>query len=123
MILSILIGFASGIISGMGIGGGAILIPALILFSGASQQVAQGINLLYFLPTAAVALIVHIRHKNVALKPTLLIGISGILGAVGGALLAACLSGDFLRRAFGIFLLLIGISEIIKGFRLRRSKS
>ncbi len=117
--INILTGFLSGIISGMGIGGGAILIPALILFQGVSQQVAQGINLVYFLPTAIVSLFVHIRNKNVEFKTALIIGLSGILGAVGGALIATVLSGEKLRQLFGVFLFLIGIYEIWKGIKIK----
>ena len=123
MIANIIIGFCSGIISGMGIGGGAILIPALILLQNLEQQVAQGINLLYFLPTAIVSLIVHLRKKHVEIKTALIIGGSGVLGAIGGSLLAVRLSGDFLGRIFGFFLLLIGVWEVIKGFRLRKKQT
>lgn len=119
---NIIIGFCSGIISGMGIGGGAILIPALILLQNIEQQTAQGINLLYFLPTAIVSLIVHIKNKNVLLKTALILGISGVLGAVGGSLLAVKLSGGLLRKLFGGFLLLIGVYEVYKGIRLRKEK-
>ena len=55
------IGFFSGIISGMGIGGGTILIPALLFLTEVNQQQAQGVNLIYFIPTAVVALIAHRR--------------------------------------------------------------
>ena len=64
MILAV-IGFISGIISGMGIGGGAILIPALVMLTDLSQQSIQGINLIYFIPTAIAALISHIKDGNV----------------------------------------------------------
>ncbi len=113
----ILIGFCSGIISGMGIGGGAILIPALVFFEHTAQQTAQGINLVYFLPTAVASLIIHIRNKNVDLKTAAVIGGSGVIGAAGGAWLAMGLSNDLLRRLFGWFLILIGIYEIVKGIR------
>ena len=119
---NIIVGFFSGIISGMGIGGGAILIPALILLQNVSQQVAQGINLLYFLPTAAVSLIVHIKNKNVVLKTALILGISGVLGAILGSILAVKMPSDILRRFFGIFLFLIGIYEVYKGIQLRKTK-
>lgn len=113
----VLIGFCSGIISGMGIGGGAILIPALVFFDQVAQQTAQGINLVYFLPTAVASLIIHIRNKNVDLKTAAVIGGSGILGAAAGAWLAMGLSNDTLRKMFGWFLMLIGLYEIIKGIR------
>lgn len=115
--LTVIIGFFSGIISGMGIGGGAILIPALIMFEGINQQMAQGINLTYFIPTAIISLIVHIKNKNVEFKTAAIIGGSGILGAALGAFLATALNGDLLRKIFGISLLLVGLYEIYRGFR------
>ena len=117
--LNILIGFASGIISGMGIGGGAILIPALIFLTWIEQKIAQGINLLYFLPTAVFALIVHIKNKNVCIKDALIIGITGIIGALGGSFIAMQMDNSLLRQMFGIFLAFIGIRELLKGIRGR----
>ena len=119
IILNVIIGFLSGIISGMGIGGGAILIPALILISGIEQKLAQGINLLYFIPTAIFALIIHIKNKTVDIKSALIIGISGVVGAVFGTLLALTLESGFLRKGFGVFLCFIGIREIIKGIKAK----
>lgn len=117
--MSIIIGFLSGIISGMGIGGGAILIPALILTSGIEQKLAQGINLVYFLPTAVFALIVHIKNKNVVIKTALVIGICGIVGAIIGSITAMNLNNELLRKMFGIFLGLIGIREVYKGIKTK----
>lgn len=118
--MSIIIGFLSGIISGMGIGGGAILIPALILTSAIEQKLAQGINLVYFLPTAVFALIVHIKNKSVIINTALIIGICGVLGAVIGSVTAMNLNNELLRKMFGIFLGLIGIREVYKGFRTKK---
>lgn len=106
----------------MGIGGGAILIPALVFFQGIGQQVAQGINLVYFLPTAVVSLVVHMKNKNVELKTAVILGTGGILGAAGGAWMAAQISGGLLRRLFGGFLFLIGVYEVVKGIRIKRKK-
>lgn len=114
--LSVFIGFFSGIVSGMGIGGGAILIPALIFTSGIDQKLAQGINLVYFLPTAVIALVIHLKNKNVDIAAAAVMAAFGCLGAIGGSLIAMNLDSTLLRRMFGIFLLLIGIREIIKGF-------
>ncbi len=122
--LNVIIGLLSGVISGMGIGGGAILIPALIFLSGVSQQVAQGINLLYFLPTAFFSLIIHIRNKTVDVKTALIIGYSGMVGAAGGAFLATrMIEGELLRKLFGGFLLLIGVYEIYKGIKMGKEKA
>lgn len=115
--MNILIGFISGIISGMGIGGGAILIPSIILLSGVSQKLAQGINLLYFIPTAVFSLIIHIKNKNVIFKTAAIIGIFGIIGAILGSLTAMHLENELLRKAFGVFLLAVGIREIYIGIK------
>ncbi|MBQ9915559.1 MAG: sulfite exporter TauE/SafE family protein [Clostridia bacterium] len=110
----ILAGLLSGVISGMGIGGGTILIPALVFFQNIGQHEAQGVNLLYFIPTAAISLWIHIRNKSVAFSLVLPIIISGIFGAVAGAFLAGILQGKLLKRLFGIFLFAMGLYEIFK---------
>lgn len=112
-----LTGFLSGIISGMGIGGGAILIPALLLFFGISQKTAQGINLVYFIPTAVFALFVHIKNRSILAKTAFKIGLFGILGALPGAFLASVAKEGALKKIFGIFLGFIGIYEIFCGFK------
>ena len=112
--MSVVIGFLSGIISGMGIGGGAILIPALTLFYGIEQKLAQGINLVYFLPTAIIALVIHIKNKSADLKVAAIIGLCGIVGVLGGSVIAMKMNNSVLRRMFGVFLLFVGIREIIK---------
>lgn len=78
------------------------------------QQSAQTINLLYFLPTAAAALIFHFKNKQICKKAILPASLCGCTAAVGGALLASSISPDLLRKIFGGFLLLVGITEILK---------
>ncbi len=115
--ISYLAGLFSGVLSGMGIGGGTILIPALTLFSGISQHTAQGVNLLYFIPTAAIALFIHRKNHQLLFKLAIPVVLFGILGAAGGAFLALKLKSDLLRKLFGIFLFLMGAYEVYKGFR------
>ncbi len=113
----ILTGFLAGIISGMGIGGGTILIPALTIFMSIQQKTAQAINLIYFIPTATVAVITHTKEGNIdkdIIKPLI---IGGIIGAVAGALVMNTVSKELLRSAFGVFLLVLGSMEIWKGIR------
>ena len=117
--LNVITGFFSGIISGMGIGGGAVLIPALIVTEGISQQLAQGINLTYFIPTALISLIVHIRNKNVLVRTALIIGVCGMAGSAAGSLIAVFADSGILRKMFGVFLLFVGFYEIFNGFRLK----
>ena len=98
----ILIGLVAGIISGMGIGGGAILIPALVLFVKPEQHVAQSVNLLFFIPTAIVALVIHIRHKKINFKTGIPILIFGLAGAIIGSNIALSINGEILRKIFGV---------------------
>ena len=108
------IGFFSGIISGMGIGGGTILIPALLFLTEVNQQQAQGVNLIYFIPTAVVALITHHKNGTLDLKTTKPLALLGLAGAAAGAFLAVSLESEILKKLFGGFLLLMGLSEIFK---------
>jgi len=114
MVLYIAIGVAAGIISGMGIGGGTILIPALTIFLQISQQSAQNMNLIYFIPTAAIALCVHAKQGNIEKKYLTGLIITGLLGAAGGSFLALKLKADWLRKTFGGFLFIMGVLEIRK---------
>ena len=109
-----LVGFCSGIISGMGIGGGTILIPALLFLTDITQQQAQGVNLIYFIPTAITALITHQKKGNLDWKTAKPLAVMGLAGAAAGAFLAVSLESELLRKIFGGFLFLMGLSEIFK---------
>jgi len=110
-IIYVLIGLAAGIISGLGIGGGTLLIPALTLFYGLEQHQAQSVNLIYFIPTAIVALRAHYKNGNIEKKPVKKLILFGIAGAVIGSLIAVNMKPDLLKKFFGGFLLLMGIYE------------
>ncbi len=107
-----LAGMITGILTGFGIGGGTLLIIYLTMFRGFSQLSAQGINLVYFLPTAATALVSHIKNQRVVWKAVIYSGISGIVTAILASVAASHLDVSHLRRVFGIFLLFVGISEL-----------
>lgn len=111
-----IIGFFAGIIGGMGMGGGTILIPLLILFAHVDPKIAQSVNLLSSIPMTIFALIIHIKNKNVVFSLVLPIAIFGVLGAVFGSFVANYLSSEILKKIFGVFLLIIGCLEIKKGF-------
>ena len=108
----ILIGLVSGIVSGTGMGGGTILIFLLTFMSGLEQHVAQATNLIFFIPTSIVAIIVNIKNKNIDLRLATIISIFGILGAIIGANLSIHTDVKTLRKYFGIFLAIIAIHEI-----------
>lgn len=111
-ILHFIIGAATGIISGFGIGGGSILVLYLTAVMGMPQYVAGGINLLYFIGCAPMALVGHARNHLIEWKIALWCIIAGVLVAIPTSLLADGLDSDWLRRLFGVLLLLIGIKEL-----------
>lgn len=111
--LVVLIGLIAGILSGLAIGGGTVLVPALVLLVGLKQQVAQGVTLAAFLPTAMIAAITHYRHGNVKLKLALLMAVGTGIGACAGATLATSMSEGILRRIFGLFLIAMGLYELL----------
>lgn len=108
------IGFFSGIISGMGIGGGTILIPALLFLTDINQHQAQGVNLVYFIPTAVAALAAHQKNGNISWKTARPLALLGLAGAAAGAFLAVSLEAGLLKKVFGAFLLLMGLGEICR---------
>ena len=113
-IIYVIIGLLSGIISGMGIGGGTVLVPALSIIYGMQQQTVQKINLIYFIPTAVIALITHVKQGNIEKKPLLPIIAFGLIGAAAGSFVAMGLKADILRKGFGFFLLAMGFYEFIR---------
>ena len=113
--LFVIIGFFAGIIGGMGMGGGTILIPALILLLNIDPKIAQSVNLLSSIPMTIAALIIHIKNKNVILSLVIPIAAFGVLGAILGSFLANDISSETLKKVFGIFLLVVGIIEVKKG--------
>ena len=108
----IIIGIVSGIVSGTGMGGGTILIFLLTFMCGIEQHIAQAINLIFFIPTSIVAIIVNIKNKNIKFKIATIISIFGILGAIVGANISIHTDVNRLRKFFGIFLAVIAIHEI-----------
>lgn len=115
--LYILFGFLAGIFGGLGMGGGTLLIPLLTIFLSLDQKLCQGINLVSFLVMALFSLIIHFRNGYISMKGTTYIILSGIVFSVLGALLAGYLPSKILRIAFGVFLCLLSIYQIIKAFK------
>lgn len=114
MILAVILGTVCGILSGFGIGGGSLLMVWMTAVATLDQKAAQGINLLYFLPTSVAALIFHIRNKMVCWKAVIPAAVCGCITAGLSAWLAASLEVELLRKLFGGFLLIVGITEFFK---------
>lgn len=118
----VLIGIVAGIVSGTGMGGGTILIFLLSFLLGIEQHVAQATNLIFFIPTAIVAIIVNLKNKNIDVKLAILISIFGVLGAIIGANISIHIEVGILKKCFGIFLGMIAIYEIYSMFKLYKKE-
>ena len=111
-LLPFLCGLGASIISAWGVGGGTLLLLVMTLVLHVEQRTAQGINLLFFLPTAAAALLSHARAGRLD-RPTLRAAVpAAAAAALAGAWIATGIDVSMLRRPFGIYLLLSGISLI-----------
>ena len=115
MILNFIIGVATGIIRGFGIGGGSLLVLYLTAVNGMAQYTAGGINLLYFIGCAPAALIGHIKSKLVKWRVVLWCALAGVAVAIPASLLVRNFNSDWLRRLFGLMLLYVGIRELRAG--------
>ena len=107
-------GLLCGIISGFGIGGGSLLMVWMTAIVSLDQRAAQGINLLYFIPTSLAALYSHIKNKMICWHVVIPAVIFGCITAIGGAWIANTIDVTMLRKLFGGFLCFVGISEIFK---------
>ena len=107
-IIPFLCGLGASILSAWGVGGGTLLLMDMTLFLDVDQRTAQGINLLFFLPTAASALVCHARGGYLD-KPTLKSAVPlAVAAALAGAWIATNLDVAVLRKPFGVYLLLSG---------------
>lgn len=107
-----LAGLASGVLGAMGMGGGGVLIIYLTLFAGLEQGVAQGINLIFFIPGALIALAFYWKKKLVDWKLALPCALLGVCGALAGSYLSTVIDGRILGKLFGGLLLLMGLKQI-----------
>lgn len=111
-ISALLAGLFSGILGSMGLGGGAVLVIYLSVFTATEQLTAQGINLLFFIPIALIAVIIYSIKKQIKWRHTLKIAVWGLIGTSLGWLLTDFLGGKITAKIFGGLLILIGITEI-----------
>ena len=105
-VLAVVLGIVAGVLAGMfGVGGGILFVPTLT-YLGLSQLHAEASSLLAIIPTVLVGVWRHNGYGNVRWRPALVIGISSIGAAVGGAQVAVSLPESTLRRLFAVLLLL-----------------
>ena len=112
--LYLLLGFLGGIPAGMGMGGGTVTIPLLVLIGGVEQKIAQSANLFSFLPMSALALKTHAENGLLQTKGILFTVLPALALSVLGALWAAALPSEILKKAFGAFLILLSFFGFYK---------
>lgn len=115
VLLLLLIGFGAGILSGVfGIGGGVVIVPALIYLAKFNQHQATGTSLAILLPPVGIAAVAeYYRHGNVSLRAAFIVAIALLIGGGIGAVIANRMSGPYLRLSFGIFVLSLGLYLIV----------
>lgn len=109
----VLAGLVSGVLGGMGMGGGTLLIPILTLFLGLEQHMAQGINLLVFIPMGIIAIIIHICNKLIDYRIFLWLVIPAVITSLVASSLSSKLNSGVLHTIFGIFLIAVAVYELI----------
>ncbi|HKH79628.1 MAG TPA: TSUP family transporter [Solirubrobacteraceae bacterium] len=115
MIWLILIGLAAGVLGGLlGVGGGVLFVPGLVIVIGLTQHEAEATSLLAIVPVAVVGALSQDRYGNVCRSDATLIGVLSIAGVAGGVVLANALSGTALRDAFAALILLIAVQLVRK---------
>ena len=118
MIWLVLIGVAAGVLGGLlGVGGGVLFVPGLVIVVGLTQHEAEATSLLAIVPVALVGAVRQNRYGNVRRDDALLMGVLSVAGVAGGVALANALSGTVLRTAFAALILLIAAQLVRKALR------
>ncbi|HEY2537516.1 MAG TPA: sulfite exporter TauE/SafE family protein [Solirubrobacteraceae bacterium] len=118
MIWLILIGLAAGVLGGLlGVGGGVLFVPGLVIVVGLTQHEAEATSLLAIVPVALVGALRQSRYGNVRHADALLVGLLSVAGVAGGVVLANALSGKALRTGFAALMLLIAAQLVRKALR------
>ena len=112
--LYLVLGFLGGIPAGMGMGGGTVTIPLLILVGGVEQKIAQCANLFAFLPMSLGALKTHADNRLLRTEGVGWIVVPALLLSVIGTWAAGVLPAEFLRMGFGVFLIVLAL---VGGYR------
>ncbi|MBQ3221004.1 MAG: sulfite exporter TauE/SafE family protein [Clostridia bacterium] len=112
--LYLFLGFLGGIPAGMGMGGGTVTIPLLVLVGGVEQKIAQSANLFSFLPMSTFALRTHAKNGLLQTRGILFTVLPALLFSALGAMLAATLPSSVLRKAFGAFLIALSLATALQ---------
>ncbi len=99
-------------------GGGTILILLLSIFLKLDQHVAQGVNLIFYIPTALTSVIVNLKNKNILWKEVYIVIAVGLIAAAISAQISSKMNVKMLRKLFGAFLIGIALYEIYSWYKM-----
>ena len=120
--LYLVLGFLGGIPAGMGMGGGTVTIPLLVLVGGVEQKIAQCANLFSFLPMSVGALKTHAQNGLLKTKGLLWVILPALALSAFGSMLAVALPSALLRKGFGLFLIGLSFVGFYKEYQQKQSK-
>jgi uncharacterized membrane protein YfcA len=115
--IDFLVSCGVALLSGLGVGGGGLLVVFLTEYRGVGQLFAQGVNLIFFIFSSGASTAVNLRARNICYGTVLLLSIGGTVGAIVGAIVASILDPDLLRIGFGTMLLIGGIPSFIRALK------
>ncbi len=108
------IGVAAGFLAGLlGVGGGILLVPAMVLLLGFDQHVAQGTSLVVIVPAAMIGTWTHYRRGTIRPRDALLVAAGGVVGAAIGSLSALSIDDTLLQRGFAVVLLVVAVRMLL----------
>ncbi|MBA3628767.1 MAG: sulfite exporter TauE/SafE family protein [Actinobacteria bacterium] len=118
----LVVGIVTGILSALlGVGGGIVMVPFMVLVLGLGQQLAEGTSLLVIIPTAVAGVLAHRRSGYLSVRVGLMVGAGGVAGSFFGARLALVTPDDVLQKVFGIVLAIAGARLLRSGIKSRRA--
>lgn len=107
-------------LSGMGVGGGGLLVIYLTLVENVEQLISQGANLCFFIATATASTIYNSFKKKIHWKTTIILSTVGIIFSLLGVWIAGKINPQFLRKMFGLMLILSGSFSLISAFSKKK---
>lgn len=112
--LLLAIGLGAGLLAGLfGIGGGVVIVPAMVLLAGFDQHVAQGTSLLVIIPSAMLGTWTHHRHARFVIRDAAVLAAGGVVGALVGSVTALSLDEELLRRLFALLILAVAARMLL----------
>ena len=118
--ISAVVGALLGFLAGLGVGGGSLLMLWLTLVLGMSHGIARGINLLFFIPTAAISCLFRKQQGTLQLKQMLPAILAAMAASAAGNMVASFVTLTLIKKAFGILLIFAGLRELF--YRPRKAR-